>query len=75
MNWVLRPMRTPIRDGLCDEPLGKEYDAVKDLEAYKNFLNKMRVFTNLKIIGIGKGRRSLIEPLPDMRVLLPVSYR
>lgn len=36
-------------------PLGKEYDAVKDLEAYKNFLNKMRVFTNLKIIGIGKG--------------------
>lgn len=36
-------------------PLGKEYDPVKDLEAYKNFLNKMRVFTNLKIIGIGTG--------------------
>ena len=56
MNWVLRPMRTPIRGTVCVmNPLGKEYDAVKDLEAYKNFLNKMRVFTNLKIIGIGKG--------------------
>ena len=36
-------------------PLGKEYDAIKDLEGYKNFLNKMRIFTNLKIIGIGAG--------------------
>ena len=42
-------------------PLGKEYDAVKDLEAYKNFLNKMRVFTYLKIIGIGKGATFVIK--------------
>jgi len=36
-------------------PIGKSYDNVKDLDAYKELLNKLRVFTNLKIIGIGAG--------------------
>ena len=36
-------------------PVGSTYNDAEDLEAYKEFINKIRVITNLKIIGIGKG--------------------
>lgn len=36
-------------------PVGNTYDNKEDLEAYKSFINRMRVISNLKIIGIGKG--------------------
>ena len=36
-------------------PVGNSYNDSEDLEAYKEFINQMRVITNLKIIGIGKG--------------------
>lgn len=36
-------------------PVGSSYDDTKDLEAYKDFLNKQRVISNLKVIGIGAG--------------------
>ncbi|MDH6303649.1 poly(3-hydroxybutyrate) depolymerase [Parabacteroides sp. PF5-5] len=36
-------------------PIGNSYDNAKDFDAYKELLNKLRVFTNLKIIGIGSG--------------------
>jgi hypothetical protein len=34
---------------------GKEYDKVKDLEAYEKFINDSRSVSNLKIIGLGRG--------------------
>jgi hypothetical protein len=36
-------------------PIGNKYDEIKDFEAYKTLLNKLRVFSNLKLIGIGNG--------------------
>lgn len=36
-------------------PVGQDYDAVKDLEAFRKFFNRMRVMSNLKVIGIGRG--------------------
>lgn len=36
-------------------PIGNHYDEEKDLEAYKDLLNKWRVISNLKVIGIGSG--------------------
>ena len=34
---------------------GKEYDKEKDFAAYEALFNKIRVFTNLKVVGIGSG--------------------
>jgi len=36
-------------------PLGDKYDNLRDFEAYKDLINKLRVISNLKIIGIGAG--------------------
>lgn len=36
-------------------PLGNTYDVEKDLKAFQEFFNSMRVFNNLKVIGIGQG--------------------
>lgn len=36
-------------------PVGKSYDSNKDLEAYYQLQNRLRVISNLKIIGIGSG--------------------
>lgn len=36
-------------------PLGNTYDAEKDLKAFKDFLKRMRVANNVKVIGIGQG--------------------
>lgn len=36
-------------------PLGETYDNEADLAAYNDFLAKVRVFYNLKVIGIGSG--------------------
>lgn len=36
-------------------PVGKSYDSSKDLEAYEQLLNHLRVISNLKVIGIGSG--------------------
>ena len=34
---------------------GKDYSKKEDFEAYKTLFEKIRVFTNLKVVGIGKG--------------------
>lgn len=36
-------------------PIGGQYDEEKDFEVYKSFLDKLRVISNLKVIGIGSG--------------------
>lgn len=36
-------------------PLDNTYDEEKDLKAFQKFFNSMRVFNNLKVIGIGQG--------------------
>lgn len=36
-------------------PIADKYDNVKDFEAYKNLMNELRMFANLKVIGIGAG--------------------
>ena len=34
---------------------GKDYSAKEDFQVYKSFFERIRVFTNLKVVGIGKG--------------------
>jgi beta-glucosidase len=36
-------------------PVGPTWDEKADLEAYKELINRLRVISNLKVIGIGKG--------------------
>lgn len=36
-------------------PVGESYSADKDLKAYEELLNHLRVISNLKVIGIGRG--------------------
>lgn len=50
----------PLTKGLSVEinivnPLEKQYNKEKDFKAYQNLINKMKVITNLKVIGIGNG--------------------
>lgn len=36
-------------------PVGADYDAGADGEAFKAFVSKMRVISNLKVVGLGRG--------------------
>lgn len=50
----------PLTEGLSVDisivnPIGNKYDDKKDFEAYKELINKMKIITNLKIVGIGDG--------------------
>ena len=42
---------------------GKDYDAKEDFSVYEAFINKIRVFVNLKVVGIGKGATFVNEAI------------
>ena len=42
---------------------GKAYDKEKDFAVYENLINKVRVFINLKVIGIGEGASFVNEAI------------
>ena len=42
---------------------GKSYDKTADFAVYETLLNKMRVFTNLKVIGMGEGATFVSEAI------------
>lgn len=50
----------PLTEGLSVavnivNPVGQKYDNEKDFAAYQELINKMRIITNLKVVGIGNG--------------------
>ena len=42
---------------------GKDYDRKADFSVYEALVNKIRVFTNLKVVGIGKGATFVNEAI------------
>ena len=42
---------------------GKSYDKVKDFAVYEAMFNRIRVFTNLKVVGIGSGATFVNEAI------------